>query len=115
MSSPSLSWTRITALEVTFPVTPKDADGNVVSIAGVDCALLPYRALGPDASTTWVGASWDGVAGEATILVAGPDAADPGAGGLQLADGSGGGDLWARNVDNPEVDAGFVCRIDLLG
>jgi hypothetical protein len=111
----SLSWTRISALELTFPVAPTDAAGSPVTIAGVDCALLAYRAKGPDAATVWVAASYDAGTGEATILVAGPDAADPGAGGLQLANGSGGGDVWARVIDNPEVDAQFVCRIDLVG
>lgn len=108
----SLEWTRISALNITFPVSPTDAAGDPIVISGVDCALLPYRSKGPTASTTWVAATY--AAGEATVLVAGPDAEDPGASALQIADGSGGGDLWARVTDNPEVDAQFVCRIDLM-
>lgn len=110
----SLRWTRITSLEVTFPTTPTDSAGNPITISGVKCALLPYRAKGPSATTAWVDATDNGD-GTYTVLVAGPDAAAPGVNGLQLADGSGGGDLWARVIDNPEDDAQFVGRIDLLG
>jgi hypothetical protein len=111
----SLHWTRVTALEVEFPVAPTDAAGDPITIPGVDCALLPYRAKGPDAFTTWVPAVYDSIAGTATILVAGPDAAATSSASLQLAEGSGGGDLWARVADSPEVDVEFVCRIDLIG
>jgi hypothetical protein len=111
----SLNWTRITALYVVFPVSPTDGAGNTVSIAGVDCALLPYRAKGPDGTTTWQPTVYDDVAETATILVVGPDVDSPPSGSLQIADGSGGGDLWARVTDSPEDDVEFVCRIDLLG
>lgn len=109
----SLQWTRISALNITFPVTPTNAAGSPVSIAGVDCALLPYRSNGPTTTTTWVASTYvAGPPAKATILVRGPDVA--GGGGLQIPNGSGGGDLWARVTDAPEVDAQFVCRIDLM-
>lgn len=111
----SMQWTRVTEQFVDFPVTATDASGNPVTITGVQCALLAYRSKGPDASTTWVDATWtpgvNGQPGTASVLVAGPDAPSPGATGLQM--GSTGADLWALVVDNPERVPAFVVRLDL--
>lgn len=111
-----LQFTRISEEWVRFPVTDTLADGTPAVITGVQCALLSYRSRGPSTSTVWKDAVWvagtGGAPGYGKILVAGPDAADPGASGFQL--GSYGGDLWARVVDNPEIIPSPVARIDLL-
>lgn len=110
----ALQWHRTTELLVQFPVTPKDASGNTVAISGVDCALLTYRSKGPTASTVWKAATYDGTAGTARILVAGPDAADPGSAGFRMATADFGGDLWARVISGSEEEPEFVTRIDLI-
>jgi hypothetical protein len=90
-----------------FPVTATLADGSAATISGVDVALLPYRT-GPDASTTWTPAVYAN--GIATVLLAGPDADPTGA----LALPTGGASVWARVVDNPEVDAAMVGSISII-
>ena len=108
-----LPWTRLTTKQVTFPFGPTNPDGTAVT--GVECALLPYRSRGPSSTTTWVAGTFTpsstaGQPGTGSITVAGPDAASPGASGLQL---TGPGDVWARPVDGANVDPIFVARIDL--
>lgn len=112
----TLKWSRTTELYVEFPVAPKDADGNVVSISGVDCALLPYRSRGPTSTTVWKAAIYvAGPPSTAKILISGPDASDPGANGFRFASTDWGGDLWARVTSAPEVEPEFTgTRIDLL-
>jgi len=114
----TLLWRRTTELYVEFPVSPTDADGNAISINGVDCALLPYRSRGPSAATVWKAAVYTApvgdVPGSAKILVSGPDANDPGSDGFRMATTDVGGDLWARVLDVPEDNPVFIARIDLL-
>jgi hypothetical protein len=89
---------------VHFPVSATLADGTPVTLAGVDVTVLPFRST-PSAATSWTAASYS--SGQATVLVTGP-AADP-TGALPLP--AGGGELWARITDNPEVQAvpvGFI-------
>lgn len=117
MTSP-LIWHRTTELLVQWSVSPKDASGNVASISGVDVALLPYRSRGPTASTVWKAATYvagvGALPGSAKIMVAGPDAADPGSAGFRFATADYGGDLWARVIASSEVEPEFVTRIDLI-
>src|SRR3954454_23056026 len=65
-------WTRMTRKYLRVPVTARLADGSPAVLSGGDIALLAGQE-GPDSSTTWTPMTWDGVAGVATILVAGPD------------------------------------------
>lgn len=114
----TLRWSRVTELYVQWPVTPTDASGAPVVISGVQAALLPYRSKGPTTSTVWRTAVYNAgvgaLPGSAKILIAGPDASDPGSNGFRMASSDFGGDLWARVVDNPEVDPEFIDRIDLV-
>ena len=108
-----LQWTRITTMPASFPFGPTNPDGSAVT--GIQCALLPYRSRGPSSTTAWVVATYtagaSGQAGVGSIVLAGPDAANPGTTGLQL---TGAADLWARPVDGANVEPTFVARIDLL-
>lgn len=108
-------WTRVTSQRIDFPLTATNDDGTAGAISSVQCALLPYRSRGPSASTVWVDADWvpgtDPSTGTGQILIVGPDGTNPGASGLQL--GSYSADLWARVVNDPEVELSLVARIDL--
>lgn len=114
----SLRWSRVTAEFVRWTVLPVDAAGNLLTITGVDAALLPYRSRGPTAATVWKPAVFvapvGATPGSAKILVVGPDGTDPLAAGFRMATTDFGGDLWARVVDSPEVDPEFIARIDLI-
>lgn len=96
----------------TFPITPitvrvaevdveaTDAKKNPVILDAVEMAFLP-RYVSPDATTVWTHAVYrDDVA---TITVVGPEAVTDSATYLRVP--TGGGVLWGRAVDNPEVDA----------
>lgn len=108
-----LNWTRITELFVECTVHPTDADGNTVIITGVQAALLPYLAKSPTSSTVWKSAIYDSTAHTAKVLIYGPDAADPGQ-TYAFALPVGGGDLWIRVVDSPEVVPEMLARIELV-
>jgi hypothetical protein len=105
-----MQWTRITKKPVQFPVTATTPSGAPATITGVDVALLPHRE-GPDAATAWVTADYDPFDGIASVLVSGPDATTPS--GLVLPDRPA-SDLWARIVDNPNVDAALIVSIFLV-
>lgn len=82
----------------TFPLTVKDSSGNTVTPSTVDVAFLPFRRS-PDVGTVWTSASY--AAGSVTVLLAGPLADPTGA----VVAPSGGGELWVRITDSPEVEA----------
>jgi hypothetical protein len=113
----TLLWSRLTEEYIRFPVTPVLVDGTPAIITGVDCAMLPYRSRGPNATTVWKAASFTAGSGStpasAKVLVSGPDASDPGSSGFRFATTDYGGDLWARVTDT-EVDPEFIVRIDLI-
>lgn len=108
-------WTRITVLQLEFDVTATEANDDPATIAGVDCAILPHRT-GPSSTTTWKAATWmppaGGTPGFARLIIAGPDATDPGSSGFRLP--AEGADLWARVTDNPEVHPWKVVQLDML-
>jgi uncharacterized Zn-binding protein involved in type VI secretion len=95
---------HITRKYVDIAVKATTRDGKPAILTGVDAAVLPLSGT-PDAATTWTPATY--AAGVATVLIAGPAAAAAGA----LAVPDGGGDLWLRVTDTPEVDAARVQRI----
>lgn len=95
---------RIDRLYASIDVTGTLADGSPATITGVDVALLAPRAT-PVAATVWTAATY--ADGTARVLLAGPDANPVGA----LAVPAGGGDLWIRVTDTPEVDATKVERV----
>jgi hypothetical protein len=98
---------RIERQYARITVTATLADGAPADLAGVDVALLPPRSK-PTADTTWTAADW--ADGNATVLLAGPDAAAV-AGALTVP--AGGADLWVRVTDTPEVDTAVVDRINV--
>ncbi|MGZ4617194.1 MAG: hypothetical protein ACXV3F_00390 [Frankiaceae bacterium] len=100
----AVNLSRIDRKYADYPITVTLRDGTTVTPAGVDVALLPPRT-GPTSSTTWTAAQF--TAGTATVLLAGPDADPTGA----LAVPVGGGDLWFRITDSPEVEAVKADRI----
>lgn len=104
---PVFEFTRITKKYVRIPVTAVLATGAVATLAGLDVALLPTGSTVTGA-TTWTAATW--ASGVATVLLAGPDATATGA----LTVPAGGGDLYGRVTDSPEVDAVLLCRIKLV-
>lgn len=100
----SLTISRIDRIYRTWTVTATDAVGAPADPVGVDIALLPPRAT-PTTATVWVAADY--ADGEATVLLAGPEAEPAGA----LVVPAGGADVWLRITDNPEVDAERIERI----
>lgn len=82
----------------TFPLVVKDASGNTVTPSAVAVAFLPFRTS-PTTSTPWTAVTY--ASGSVTVLLAGPLADQSGA----VAVPSGGGYLWARITDSPEVEA----------
>lgn len=103
---PIFPFTRITKKYIRIPVTAVLATGAVATLAGLDVAMLPTGGTVTSA-TTWTAATW--ASGVGTILLAGPDADPTGA----LAVPTGGGDLYGRVTDSPEVDAVLLARISL--
>lgn len=91
----------------TIPVSAADEDGNAVTLTAVDVAALPPRTR-PDVDTVWQAATY--ADGEATVLLAGPDADPDGA----LAVPAAGADLWLRVTDTPEVLTAKAGRIYVL-
>lgn len=87
-----------------YTVTATKKDGTPATLTGVDVAILPPRSR-PTLSTTWTAATY--AAGVATVLLAGPDA-DPSA---AVVVPTGGGDLYIRVTDTPEIEAERVERI----
>ena len=102
----ALTLSRIDRLFRDYTVNAELRDGTPATLSGVDVALLPPRAT-PTASTVWTAADY--LNGTFTVLLAGPDAAAEGA----LTVPSGGADLWARVIDNPEIDAERIERISV--
>lgn len=96
--------TRVSRKYVEFTVTATGADGQAITLTGVDVAVLAPRAT-PDATTVWTAADY--AAGVASVLVAGPDA--PADGALPVS--GRGADLWVRVTDIPEIDVARVGRI----
>jgi hypothetical protein len=82
-------------------------DGAPATVAGVDVALLA-RYAAPTGATVWTAAT--PADGGYTVLLAGPDA--PGGGALVVP--AGGGDLWARITDGPEIDAARIGPVHVL-
>lgn len=99
---------RIDCQYVDIAVTATLRDGSPATLAGVDVAVLAPRRT-PTATTAWTAATY--TAGTATVLLAGPDSAGaPDA----VAVPEGGGDLWIRVLDAPEVDAARIARISVV-
>lgn len=99
----ALTITRIDRVLRQWDVAVTDADGEPVTVTGVDLALLNPREQ-PDGDTVWTATTYaDGVA---AVVLAGPDADDTDA--LVVAQSS---DLWSRITDDPEVTATRVERI----
>lgn len=98
---------RIDCQYVDLEVTATLRDGTAATLTGVDVAILPYRTR-PTAATAWTASTY--AAGVATVLISGPDA-----GGVPnaLVVPDGGGELWVRVVDAPEVDAARVAFISV--
>jgi hypothetical protein len=99
--------TRLARLLIEWDVAAELLDGTATTITGVDVAILPPRAT-PTAATTWTPADY--AAGVASVLVAWPDADPTDA----LPVPTGGGDLWARVIDVPEVLVARVARLTVL-
>lgn len=110
---PRLVWSRVTVKFLRIPLTASLADKSPATLEAVGVALLPQRSS-PDKTTTFAPANVE--AGNtpgafvATILAAAPDADAPDA----VLVPEGGADIYARNVDTPEVEAELVGHIDLL-
>lgn len=100
---------RVACKYADVTVTGTLATGAPATITGVDMALVPPGGS-PDRTTVWQASTY--VNGVASILIAGPEYPTPPAGSLVTS--AAGGDLWARVVDNPELDAALVDRITLL-
>lgn len=93
---------------VDIEVSATLRDGAPAPLTGVDVAMLAKRRT-PDTTTVWTAATYnDGVA---TVLLAGPQAA---AVPDSLVVPDGGGDLWIRVIDAPEVDSAHVARISVV-
>lgn len=111
----ALSMSRIDRLYRTWRVKATLRDGSIADLNGVTVALVPPRAP-VTAATTWATITYtpfvvpdaDGYTGEATALIAGPDA-DPA--GADLIAPTGGGHVWLRVSDTPEIDAQTIERI----
>ena len=101
----ALTISRIDRLYRDYNVTATLRDGSIADLNGVTVAMLPPRTT-PTSATTWETVTY--AAGVATVLLAGPDA-DPT--GADLVVPSGGGDLWIRVSDSPEIDAEKVERV----
>jgi dihydrofolate reductase len=99
---------RIDCQYVDITVTATLRNGEPAPLTAVDVAVLTQRAT-PTADTSWTAAVYsDDIA---TVLLAGPDA-QPDIGALTVP--VGGGDLWIRVVDAPEVDAARIARINVI-
>lgn len=96
---------RIDRLYREYNVDATLRDGSEADLNGVTVAVLPPRSA-PTAATTWTTVAY--ASGVATVLLAGPDA-DPA--GADVVVPTGGGDLWIRVSDAPEIDATRVERI----
>lgn len=96
-----LNISRISRKFVDVEVRATLRSGNATTVAGVDVAALP-KGEEPTADTVWMPADYTPPV--ATFLIAGPDASSNGA--LRIDDG--GSDVWARVIDQPEVDAARV-------
>jgi hypothetical protein len=101
---------RVAAKFADITVTATLANGNPATITGVSVAIVPPGSL-PTASTVWVAANW--ASPVAQVLLIGPLCSPTSPPAYQLTVPSVGGDLWARVIDNPEVDAALVDHIEL--
>jgi hypothetical protein len=101
---------KVAAKYVNITATATLATGVPTTIAGVDVAVVPPGTT-PTAVTAWVSSHW--VAPVAQVLLIGPAAmvANPPAYSLHIP--ATGGDLWARVLDTPEVDAALIDHIEL--
>ena len=90
----------------TYTVAVTDPDDEAPTIAGVDVALLAPR-ISPAADTVWTAATY--ADGEATVLLAGPEADSTDA----LVVPTAGADLWLRVTDDPETTATRVERLSV--
>jgi hypothetical protein len=97
-------WPQAAIKFFDFDVTATNPDGSPATLAGVDVALLAPGTT-PDGTTSWTAAGYSGTT--ASVLLAGPAATGAPSNALAIP-ATVGGDLWARNVDNPEVDVRFV-------
>jgi hypothetical protein len=95
---------RIDRQYAPISVVATDPDGFPETVTGIDVALIPHRST-PTDDTGWTAAAADG--DRWRVLLAGPDASPSGA----IVVPEGGGDLWIRVTDNPEVIAVKVERI----
>lgn len=102
----ALDMSRIDRIYRDYTVTATLKSGGPATLTGVDVAILPPRTK-PTGTTVWTAASY--TAGVATVLLAGPDASPTGA----LVVPAGGGDLYIRVTDNPEIEAARVERINV--
>lgn len=102
-----LEISRVERLYRDYPVTATTKTGVPVTLTGVDIAILPPRTA-PDATTIWTATTY--INGVATVLLAGPDAAQSGAITIPAV----GAAVWLRVVDNPEVDVTFAERISVI-
>jgi hypothetical protein len=101
---------RVAAKFADITVTATLANGGAATVTGVSVAIVPPGAK-PTASTVWVAARW--VAPVAQVLLIGPLCTPTSPPSYSLTVPAIGGDLWARVVDNPEVDAALVDHIEL--
>lgn len=100
-----LTLSRIDCVYARISVEAALADGTPAVLTHIDVALLPPGST-PDADTVWTSVSV--VDGVASVLLAAPDADDP---GDALLVPTAGVDLWLRVVDNPETQAVKVGRV----
>lgn len=100
--------TRISRKYFHIDVTPLNADGQLITIPGVDVALLPIDTY-PSSSTVWTAVLYSN--NTASVLLAGPDATLT-AGAMRVTTAV---DVWIRVTDNPEIDAQLAGRVRVIG
>lgn len=86
-----------------YTVTATLKNGSPATLTGVSVAILPSGTR-PTGTTVWTAATY--AAGVATVLFAGPDADPTGA----ITVPAGGGYVWIKVTDTPEVDAERIER-----
>lgn len=96
--------TRISRKYAYVTLTATLADGSAATVDAVDVSLLPMGDT-PTGTTEWIRFPYTDEG--AVVLLAGPDADPEGA----LVVPEDGADLWARVIDDPEVDAAFIDSI----